>query len=348
MIHLDKVTIAKAIIHKVGNPTRAEQLQLSNNTITLNDGLVQQLLIKYFLSPFNQLEQYQFTHQSNLAMNEVYTYCLEAFKNPTLFIEKSAQIAQFLYNKSTHVKVKEGELYVVYFENLAFNNGFTEAIGLFKSESRETFLKVFEQEQNWEITAEDGIDIKKLDKGALIYKQNDATGFVLNVVDNTNKQNDARYWLTDFLQVESIQNNYKQTQDTLQFCKQFITQEYANKFESSKPEQIDLLSRSVEYFKTNPQFSLTDFAKEVIHHTEVVDAFEEYKNNYQVANNVQLENNFDIHLNAVKRNEKFFKAVLKLDKNFHIYIHGRRDLVERGYDEVAQKSFYKLYYDEES
>jgi len=50
----------------------------------------------------------------------------------------------------------------------------------------------------------------------------------------------------------------------------------------------------------------------------------------------------------VQKQQKLFKSVLKLDKNFHVYIHGRRDLIERGYDEAVGKKFYKLYYDEES
>jgi hypothetical protein len=63
---------------------------------------------------------------------------------------------------------------------------------------------------------------------------------------------------------------------------------------------------------------------------------------------VQFEDEFDIHLSAVKKQSKVFKSVLKLDKNFHVYIHGRRDLIERGYDELSGKHFYKIYFEEES
>ncbi|MES1226514.1 MAG: nucleoid-associated protein, partial [Bacteroidota bacterium] len=49
-----------------------------------------------------------------------------------------------------------------------------------------------------------------------------------------------------------------------------------------------------------------------------------------------------------KKQAKVFKSVLKLDKNFHIYIHGRRDLIEKGIDEITGKKFYKIYFEEES
>ncbi len=44
----------------------------------------------------------------------------------------------------------------------------------------------------------------------------------------------------------------------------------------------------------------------------------------------------------------YFKSVLKLDKNFHIYIHGDKELIEKGYDDAVGKKFYKIYYDEEA
>lgn len=63
---------------------------------------------------------------------------------------------------------------------------------------------------------------------------------------------------------------------------------------------------------------------------------------------MQLEHEFDIHRSAVRKQSKVFKSVLKLDKNFHVYIHGRRDLIERGFDEQTGKHYYKIYFDEES
>jgi hypothetical protein len=70
-----------------------------------------------------------------------------------------------------------------------------------KVRPKKPFLKVFPHGENWEVIAEDGININKLDKGCLVFKQNRDEGYVVCVVDNTNKQNDAQYWVNDFLQV---------------------------------------------------------------------------------------------------------------------------------------------------
>jgi hypothetical protein len=56
---------------------------------------------------------------------------------------------------------------------------------------------------------------------------------------------------------------------------------------------------------------------------------------------------FEISTPAVKRQARVFKSVIKLDRNFHIYVHGDRELIERGYDEAMGKHFYKIYFDQE-
>ncbi len=162
-------------------------------------------------------------------MNEVYAFVRKIFEERESFIQQSALLAQFLYSKSTHVKVKEGEFYVVMFDDVPFEGDFTRAIGLFKSETKETFLKVFQHGQSWEVIQEEGVNINKLDKGCLIFHTNTNEGFKVCVVDATNKQNDAQYWVTDFLQVTPYSDSFHHTDKYLSLCKSFITNEYRRK-----------------------------------------------------------------------------------------------------------------------
>jgi len=348
MTGIENVVIKKAIVHKVGNPTRGEELKLSANALTLNDPIVQQLLLKYFLGAINENDIYNFTHLHDLKLNEVYNYVAAIFADTDALIAESNKLAQFLYSKSTHVKVKEGELCVVYLENVPFENAFVPAVGIFKSENKETFLKVLQHGQSLELVQEDGINVNKPDKGCLVFKTAAVDGYKLCVIDHTNKQQDAQYWVNDFLQVLPMADSYHHTDKYLALCKQFVTNEYADKFDVTKSDQLEMLNRSMDYFKTRDQFSLEEFTGEVIHHPEVVDSFMQYKKNFETARNYEIEDEFDIHLSAVKKQQKLFKSILKLDKNFHIYIHGRRDLIERGVDEQTGKKFYKIYFEEES
>lgn len=348
MTGIDSVQLKSVIVHKVGNPTRSEELKLSENPLTLNDEIVTGLLTRYFLQPFNENEHYHFTHLSDLSLNEVYTYVTRLFEDPKSFVATSALLANFLYSKSTHARVKEGELYVATFDQVPFGTEYKQAVGIFKSETKETFLKVFPHGQSLEVIHDEGININKLDKGCLVFKNNKEEGYTVCVVDTTNKQNDTQYWISEFLQVQPYTDSYHNTDKYLGMTRLFIANEYADKFEVNKSDQIDMMNRSMDYFKTKEQFNLQEFTEEVLHHPEVVDTFMAYKKNFETNRNYEIEDEFDIHLSAVKKQSKVFKSILKLDKNFHVYIHGRKDLIEKGYDELSGKHYYKLYFDEES
>ena len=56
MTGIDSVVLKQAIIHKVGNPTRGEELKLSANQLTLNDEIVRGLLTKYFLGSLSGIK----------------------------------------------------------------------------------------------------------------------------------------------------------------------------------------------------------------------------------------------------------------------------------------------------
>ena len=61
-----------------------------------------------------------------------------------------------------------------------------------------------------------------------------------------------------------------------------------------------------------------------------------------------IPDSFDISGAAVKKQARTYKSVLKLDKNFHIYIHGNKDVIEKGFDENKAMNYYKVYFKEEA
>lgn len=107
-----------------------------------------------------------------------------------------------------------------------------------------------------------------------------------------------------------------------------------------------MLNRSIEYFKTHDSFSKKEFEKEVLYHPEVIKSYRKFEQQYEQFNDIEVPDSFDISPQAVKKQQRVFKSILKLDKNFHIYIHGNRDLIERGVEKDGRK-FYKIYFDEE-
>ena len=79
----------------------------------------------------------------------------------------------------------------------------------------------------------------------------------------------------------------------------------------------------------------------------LIKSFHAYDEAYRQEHDIDLNDRFDISEQAVKKQARVFKSVLKLDKNFHIYIHGDKQLIEHGVEKDGRK-FYKIYYKVES
>lgn len=347
MISADIASIDKLVLHKVGNKTEDEGVKLSKAPL-LTDDAINHLLLKYFFSPFKDEEYYQFYHETGLEMHEMFQYSSNIFEDPDCLYEQSVHIAKHLYARSNHPKIKSGELYVCYIQDCILDGETVDAIGIFKSESKETYLKVNPQVEGFEIRKEDGINIKKLDKGCLIFNIEAEDGYVVAQVDNLSKQNEARYWCEDFLQIQQRVNSFYQTRNTLDMCKEYVTEKLPKDFEVSMLDRSDMLNKSAKFFKEKESFDMGEFAEEVLQQPEVVESFNNYRSQFAEQNEVELSDQFDISNNAVKKQARFFKSVIKLDKNFHIYVHGNRDFIDRGYDESRGMHYYQLFFNEEN
>lgn len=333
----------KFIIHYVGNKTNEEGVSFSNSLNYI--GTVKEDIEQLVLKNFNFDELYNFHFISDLSLNPVYKFIKDIFDNENNFIELSQNIARYLYEKSTHPKIKGGELCVLHFKNCLLKDEKTDCIGLFKSENKQTILEISKINNGFDINSKKGININKLDKGCLIFNTEKENGFLVATVDNTNKL-EAQYWKNDFLNIETIKNEFHQTKEILDITKQFLTKQIQEEFQVEKTEQIDFLNKSVNYFKENSNFNKNDFEEKVFGDENLIASFQKFNQEYQENNDLSLQDNFDISEKAVKKQSRFFKSILKLDKNFHIYIHGNKDLIEKGKDENGKK-FYKIYYDKE-
>ncbi len=332
-------------MHKVGNKLNEGGVVFSKSNLHLDSSL-KTILSQYFLTSFKFEELYSLYHQTDIALNEVYSYVSKIFENHEQFHQQSMNLAAHLYEKSVYPKIKTGEFYVIYFKDCILDEHTADAIGLFKSENKETFLKIFQNTENFNIESEEGININKLDKGCLIFNIDKENGYVVAVVDNTNKGEDAKYWIDDFLHVRPRKDEYYNTHNVLSLCKNFVTKELPQQFDVQKADQADLLNRSVQFFKEKDSFDMEEFTNEVFAQREVIDSFNKYKENYEQDRDLEIADSFTISESAVKKQARAFKSVIKLDKNFHIYVHGNRNLIEQGEDEKGK--FYKVYYQEES
>lgn len=344
-IDFSQIQLKNIITHSVGNKLRDEKYILSSKESVIRKD-TNDYLLKYLILNVKKDIVYNFFHTTDISLNEVRSSVNQFFYKEKSFVEVSQIFAKLLYEKSMHPKIQEGKLNVVYILNIEIDNELTDAIGIFKSETNVPFIKMESQNNVFEIFHDFGYDIKGIDKGCLILKTKEKGAYKILFTDNSLKSSEAQYWKDEFLKVIEENNEFQQTNQFLGIAKQFITKQFPTEYETKKTDQIDLLNRSVDYFKNHDSFDKQNFENEVFQHDNLISSFNDFNTNYCKEKNIELSDDFIISSQAVKKQERSFKSILKLDKNFHIYIHGNKNLIEQGVEKDGRK-FYKFYYDNE-
>lgn len=333
------------VIHHIGNSTANEGTHLSK-TLTFYPPEMAETLYDYFQKQFRTEEYFHFFDEENIDENEVYSAVRNIFEDPTQLLQNSVKIAQKLYSVSGNSKTVGGELFVVYFPDSLIEGENAAAIGIFKSENKERILKAIPNQNNYELSLDAGIPLSKMDKACLIFNIEADEGFVVCSVDK-GKGEDYGIWADEFLGIRQREDDFYDTEQTLNFCKSFVMDQLPEEFEINRVDQVDLLNKSVGFFKEAEAFEIEEFKDKVLAQEELKQSFSDYKNKFEQAYEIELNDRFDISKNAVKKHARFFKSIIKLDKNFHIYVHGNRSMIEQGVDESGKK-YYKLYYNAEN
>lgn len=345
-IEFSEVRLHNLITHQVGNKSREENISLSAKESVIDDKS-RELLLEYFLLPVKVEEVFSFTHSVELEMNEVFSVARQMFGSREHFVEQSQSLARLLYDKSLHPKIKEGKLNVTYFTKVLFDDEYVDAIGIFKSEKDVPFLQMKQGDAVFNIDHQYGFDLKGTDKGCIILNTAGEQGYKLLITDSISKAAEAQYWKDEFLQVKATSNEYHQTNQFLSIARDYINNKLSDEFEVTRTDKIDLLNRSVEYFKSRETFEKDEFEGEVLQDNNIIESFQNFNAFYSKEHEVEVASSFDISPGAVKKQARVFKSVIKLDKNFHIYVHGDKELIEQGTDASGRK-FYKIYYKEET
>ncbi|MEN8120536.1 MAG: nucleoid-associated protein [Bacteroidota bacterium] len=346
MFYFDESELEKLIVHHIGNKNENESVFFSEQEIGVDEDL-KAVLVSYFFNSFKDKIFYQFTGEP-LEDNKIFQFATNLFDQPDSLIEESKKIANHLFEQSYHPNIKPGELYISIFRNCIVDDELVDAIGIFKSETKQPFLKVFPQDENMNVTHDKGVNINKIDKACIIFNTEKEDGYKVSIVDVSGKSKEAHYWKDDFLGLELRKDDYYQTKNYIGICKGFVKDVFNGENGVEKADQIDMLNKSADYFKDNKEFDIHDFENKVIENDEVIQAFQEYTEKVTQDNDLEIRDNFGISETAFKKSRAQFKSVLKLDKNFHIYIHGDRQKIVKGFDQSSGLNYYQVFFDKEN
>ncbi len=345
MFVCSEASIRSLIIHSIGNKLKGDTFILSNSTVSISSDL-EEVLQKFMFSPFRSNELYNFNDLTN---NSVYQSIKQMFSSPNSFGSESKKIAKTLFEKTNNPKVNGGNLFIAYFKDMIFNDELVNAVGIFKTESADTFLKIRSADDKLLVERDAGINITKMAKGAIIFNiaNQEENGYLISLLDRRTKNEEVAYWSESFLDVIPHKDDYYQTKNTMICVGDFVSHTLPNIYNMNKSEQSALLHTSLEYFKENDEFGWNEFAKEVFIAPEVISELELHKTKYEKENNLEIAETFTINVPAVKKEAKLFRSIIKLDDKFDIIIHKDNENLIRGKDPATGLNFYQLLFKHE-
>lgn len=316
MIDYSESKVLHLSAHVVGNGVNGEKLKLSAEPLEIENDQLQSLLLTYFLSNFTHPEYYSFTpDDSHHGSNPIFKMASQIFSSPHTLHKNSINIAGHLYETTLLPGIKSGDLFVVYLSDVRIDNVQVDALGIFKAESKDAYLKLNTSSAAFKLKSDLGVNVRKLDKGCLIFNLEKDEGFKILAVDNLNKS-EAHFWMNDFLKIRARSDNYHHTRNFMNLTRQYVDDQLDEEFSVSKAEKIGLLNRSMDFFKNKDEFHQHEFEEEVLEDPSVIESFRNYERSWPGRSEADIIHNFEISAQAVKNQVRVFKSVLKLDKNF--------------------------------
>ncbi|MCF8274579.1 MAG: nucleoid-associated protein [Flavobacteriaceae bacterium] len=349
MISRKNAAISKFIIHKVGNKFNDTKNAFSGKLVDFDEASYD-LMLPFLLRPFASVVQsYRFNHHSNIALNEINSYSNQIFNDDDAFIDVSKHIVTHLYEQSNSSQIKAGDVLVVMFEGIEFNEITTNAIGVFKIENKVNFFQTYLENKSYDVLVQKGISSKKVDKGCLILNQSDTEGNIILSVDNNSY--DAQYWINHFLNIKYADDANSHTQQYISLCKEFSTEILKTSYGAQ--EQNTFLAKTIDFFKEHEIVNVEHFKDEIFEDDKHKTLFDDYKKTFEDEQNLLIRNQFDVAERVVTKEKKKIKTDIKLDTNIQIKLYidapeAASEYLERGYDEDKKMHYYKVFFNVEN
>ncbi|WP_438349439.1 nucleoid-associated protein [Paenibacillus sp. FA6] len=339
-------TIDKLIVHRVGNKMKGDEMVLSQRCADIRGDSLPTLLGKFFFQRIKENEAYNFYHINDIGFNEIYQYVKSIFCGLVSFEINSQNIAKQLYEVSTHPNIRTGELCIAFIKGVTLNGVVYDSVGIFKTESKESFLRISGDENKFTVEWEQGIDTNKLDKGCIVFNTQMENGYNIALIDSGSSI-DTKYWTEDFLGIQKSNNDFNKTKTLVDACKEFTKKDYIGE----KADKVAMLNSVVEYIKTNPIIDLGDFTDHVAKQANRSEELKFFINDYAEKKECKNIDNFFVNPSALKNIKRSIKNFIRLDTDIEIKINSSSEdnikYLEKGYDENRQMHFYKIYFNEE-
>lgn len=341
MLDIKNTYLEYLSLQKVGHKVREEKLIFATE-VTPVDERKEEDLIPFLLAPFRKkLEVRQFSHYTGkLEFNKIHELATSMFNEEIDFVDFSNDVLQSLYDCSLHPQIKSGEVFIVQFNNVMFDDIPCKAIGIYKLENKKKFIR-FDERNTIDYDVLKGYKLDKIDKACLILDVYRDEGFRVFSVDDRHQE--SEFWTKNFLEVSEVVNPILRTKQFIQSIEDYSV-EILN--QSDKKQQADFIENTLISLSQNDRVD-----------AEVLDeTLGEHKadfENYLKQNEIEIEKFFEVDFPTVVSQAKKIKTEMKLDTgakiNLDLQVPGcATECLERGYDEEKKMYFYKVYFNSEN
>ncbi|MED4888765.1 hypothetical protein MKY88_16935 [Lysinibacillus sp. FSL R7-0073] len=334
MLEVNESNLAHYSIHYLSEAT----LLLGEEAFTQPELMLEAAFTQLAFSKIELEQQYEFFHETDIALNEVFAYSKKIFEQDSSFLEQSQNMAKHLHSVSQHPNIKSGELFIGLFENCFLLNEVKKVIAIVKIDEKEMFLDVKNDNNKMIIHGVDGINVKKINNMAIIVDVGQEQPPAVFI--KTKRKEDIVYWQERFLKIKAADEHYHKTDLALNECKKYILKEenYSN------TEKLGFLNKTLDYFRNEEEFQVDHYIETVF---EQADATQK-----DILVNSVKPYETVISDSALEKAEKKYKRKIKLDSNIEIQVNIQHidqidELIEVGYDEATNRKFYKIYFQDE-
>ena len=217
------------------------------------------------------------------------------------------------------------------------------AVGFFFARERKTFLSM----QGDEPLMMRGLPMQKPEFGCLVIPA-DSDGFLVFMLEPGNGEKGGSIWSDMLFPFHKATNDAFHAKQFFKMCKAFSDDVLVKEQKQPKDSQVSFLADSLEYASKNREVNFENFKADVLKEPAIIDAFDTYQEKYAEERRWNPPDQFAMTDQTEAQARKFVKSVIKLDKNFHIYVHGNKERIERGFDAQRKLNYYTLWFDAEA
>lgn len=349
MIDLSAAVVTQISAHHVGSRSQDTGVFLSAQPVVY-DQVLGDAIVSYCSRAFGAAtEIYHFEHDVDLQYSVLNGLSTEYFNDGSQCHAVSRKITSHLYEQSAHPHIKEGDVLVVGLEQILLGDELVDGYAIIKAESKQHFLQLSRHGGDIIVNAEEGMQLRRMDKGALILNSESQDGFRVISVDNN--RYDASYWIDDFLGIDHVRDNHFDTKAYVEMCKSFASEVLSEV--GDKKTQVHFVQQTFSYIDQSEEVDVADFKETMFADAATSEAFDDYKSKFERDRGFEISETFEVSDVVIKKQKQKLRNFIKLDTNIKIQLgfsnaESVDRFVDRGWDEEKGMYFYKCYFNYES